>query len=141
MRILVVDDSTDFLRTARHLLREMGHDPVGVARTGDEGLAVAAGLLPDFVLVDVNTPGTEGIETARLLKSWPGAAPVIAMGAPRDADFHSRCVEAGCDAFIAKTDLASTLPGVLGRLVAAQAHADRSRVWALGDESGEYGNV
>ena len=46
MRILVVDDNADFLRAARFLLKQLGHEPVGLARSGDEGLALAAGLDP-----------------------------------------------------------------------------------------------
>jgi CheY-like chemotaxis protein len=141
MRILVVDNSTEFLRTTRHLLREMGHDPVAVARSGDEGLAVAAGLAPDLVLVDLNTPGLDGIETARIMRSQPGAAPVIAMGDRDDAEFHTRWAEAGCDGFIAKTDLASNLPRVLGRLVAARARADVSLEWVRSEPGGERGDV
>jgi CheY-like chemotaxis protein len=118
MRILVVDDNADFLRAARFLLKQMGHDPVGLARSGDEGLALAAGLDPDIVLIDVNMPDMDCVETVRRMKSQPGAAPVIAIAGRNDSAFHHRSAEAGCDAFIPKADLEKDLPRVLRRLAA-----------------------
>lgn len=121
MRILVVDDNADFLRAARFLLRQLGHDPVGLARSGDECLALAAGLNPDVVLMDVNMPDMDGVRTARRLKSQPGSMPVIAIGAQNDDALHHRCAESGCDAFIPKADLADDLPRVLARLANRKA--------------------
>lgn len=118
MRILVVDDNAEFLRAARFLLKQLGHEPVGLARSGDEGLALAAGLNPDVVLVDLGLPDLDGVETARRMKSQPGSAPVIAIAGRNDIDFRHRSAEAGCDAFIPKADLADDLPRVLVRLSA-----------------------
>lgn len=117
MRILVVDDSPGFLKAARFLLRQLGHEPVGLAQSGEEGLAMAAGLTPDVILVDINMPGMDGVETTRRLKSQPGSAPVIAISFQCDSAFYSRCAAAGCDAFIPKTDLAEALPRVLAHLL------------------------
>jgi hypothetical protein len=44
MRIVVVDDIAEFLRAARFLLEEGGHDPAGPARRGDEGPALEEDL-------------------------------------------------------------------------------------------------
>ena len=118
MRILVVDDSPGFLKAARFLLRQLGHEPVGLARSGEEGLAMAAGLAPDVILIDINMPGMDGVETTRRLKSQPGSAPVIAISFQSDSAFYSRCAAAGCDAFIPKADLAEALPRVLAHLLA-----------------------
>jgi CheY-like chemotaxis protein len=116
MRILVVDDSPGFLKAARFLLRQLGHEPVGLARSGEEGLAMAARLAPDAILMDINMPGMDGVETTRRLKSQPGSAPVIATSFQSDSAFDSRCAAAGCDAFIPKADLAEALPRVLAGL-------------------------
>ena len=118
MRILVVDDSPGFLKAVRFLLRQLGHEPVGLARSGEEGLAMAAGLAPDVILMDINMPGMDGVETTRRLKSRPGSAPVIAISFQSDSAFYSQCAAAGCDAFIPKADLAEALPRVLAHLPA-----------------------
>lgn len=132
MRILVVDDSPDFLKAVRFLLRQLGHDPVGLARSGDEGLAMAEGLAPDVILMDLNMPGMDGVETTRRLKTRPGSAPVIAISFQSDGAFHSRCAAAGCDAFIAKADLAARLPGELARLALASARTQAGPAAAAG---------
>jgi CheY-like chemotaxis protein len=121
MRILVVDGSAEFLKAARFLMKELGHEPVGLARDGDEGLALAAGLDPDVVLVEVSQPGMDGLETTRRLKGRAGAPPVIAITRTHEAAFHRLCAEAGCDALIPKADLAADLPRVLTRLSASLA--------------------
>ncbi|MDO8836959.1 MAG: response regulator [Vicinamibacterales bacterium] len=118
MRILVVDDNAEFLRAARFLLKQLGHEPVGLARSGDEGLALAAGLNPDVVLMDLGLPDVDGVETARRMKIQSGSVPVIAIAGRNDMAFRHRSAEAGCDAFIPKADLADDLPRVLVRLAA-----------------------
>lgn len=118
MRILVVDDNTEFLRAARFLLKQLGHEPVGLARSGDEGLALAVGLHPDVVLMDLGLPDLDGVAAARRMKDQAGSVPVIAIAARNDSAFRHRSAEAGCDAFIPKADLADDLPRVLVRLAA-----------------------
>jgi len=116
MRVLVVDDSAEFLRAARVLLKQQGHEPVGLARCGEEGLALAAGLRPDAVLVDLDMPDLDGVRLAQRLRSHAGEAAVVGLSSRYDDGFHRRAAEAGCDAFIAKADLAADLPRVVRRL-------------------------
>ena len=49
--VLVVDDSSAFRATARMLLQARGYDVVGVAEDVASGLAKAAELRPDCVLM------------------------------------------------------------------------------------------
>jgi len=76
IRVVIVDDIAE---TRDHLSKllsfETDVEVVGVAETGTEGLEMAAKLLPDVVLMDINMPGLDGIETAeKLSASVPTAA-------------------------------------------------------------------
>lgn len=71
LRCLLVDDSLDFLHTARTLLEQEGLQVVGVATTGADALVRAAELRPDVTLVDVDLGTTDGFELARHLAAGP----------------------------------------------------------------------
>lgn len=71
LRCLLVDDSLDFLRTARTLLEQEGLEVVGVATTAADALVRAAELRPDVTLVDVDLGTTDGFELARHLAGRP----------------------------------------------------------------------
>jgi CheY-like chemotaxis protein len=129
MRVLVVDDNTEFLRAARFLLKQLGHEPVGLARSCDEGLALAEGLRPDVVLMDLGHMDHAAVEAAGCLRGRPGGAPVIAIASRNDEVSQHRSAEAGCAAFIPKADLADDLPRVLTRLAAAGVGRVSSLPW------------
>lgn len=71
LRCLLVDDSVDFLRTARTLLEQEGLQIVGVATTGADAVVRAAELRPDVTLLDVDLGTTDGFELARRLAGRP----------------------------------------------------------------------
>lgn len=66
IRVLLVDDE-DIVRTGLRLVLESQADllVVGEASDGDEAVALAGRLLPDVVLMDVQMPGTNGLEATR----------------------------------------------------------------------------
>jgi CheY-like chemotaxis protein len=71
LRCLLVDDSLDFLHTARTLLEQEGLEVVGVATTGADALVRTAELRPEVRLVDVDLGTTDGFELARHLAGRP----------------------------------------------------------------------
>lgn len=116
MRILVVDDNAEFLKAARFLLRQLGHEPVGLARAADEGLALAVGLRPEVVLAGVEPPEFAGLDTVARLMALEDGPAVVAVTRVHDPAVHCRCLKAGCAGVVPKGDLASDLPRVLERL-------------------------
>jgi CheY-like chemotaxis protein len=78
-RILVVDDHEVVLQFTSYVLRHSGHT-VLLARSGREGLAVAARERPDLILSDLRMGGMSGAELSRALAADSGVA-----GIPRVA--------------------------------------------------------
>ncbi len=68
-KILVVDDNPMVGNMVVKSLRRLGHTDVLVARSGEEALEVAARAGVNLVIVDIDMPGMDGIETARRLNS------------------------------------------------------------------------
>jgi DNA-binding NarL/FixJ family response regulator len=85
VRVLVVDDSEVF----RNILCAVvgatpGFEIVGVASSGRETLAVIGSLAVDFVLVDVNMPELDGIETGlRIRRRHPNVVVLLLTAARR----------------------------------------------------------
>jgi len=73
IRILIADDHPVFRFGLRALLAaEPTTQVVGEATTGDEVIRLAAELLPQVILMDLNMPGTNGIDaTRRILATMP----------------------------------------------------------------------
>ena len=78
-RVLVVDDEPQILRGLRTNLRARGYE-VDTAADGETALDLAAGRLPDIVILDLGLPGIDGIEVIRGLRAW-SAMPIIVLSA------------------------------------------------------------
>ena len=77
--VLLIDDCGD-QRDLYELLLESEFDVVGAAG-GVQGLALAAARRPDVIVLDIEMPGMDGIETCRRLKADPSTAsiPVVML--------------------------------------------------------------
>lgn len=76
--ILVVDDSAIMRINIRSILGEAGHNVVSEAENAVQAFYEYQKFRPDLVTMDINMPGTTGIEaTKRILKSNPDAKIII----------------------------------------------------------------
>ncbi|HET9871864.1 MAG TPA: response regulator transcription factor [Propionibacteriaceae bacterium] len=73
VRVLVVDDHEPFrLAAAAVIAATDGFELVGSAESGEASLVAVAELHPDLVLMDVQLPGIDGVEsTRRILTGHP----------------------------------------------------------------------
>ena len=117
LRILVVDDSPDFIRAACDWI-SLEEDVVvaGWAESGQAAIEAVDSLHPDVVLLDVSMPGMSGIEAASRIKSLPDP-PVIALITLHDiAPLREFALDAGADEIVSKRNLDSALIETLRRL-------------------------
>ena len=85
-RILVVEDDRVVARDIGRQLARIGHEVVGVTAYGEDGIAMAAELAPDLVLMDIRLDGGgDGIEAARQIRQRCHI-PVIYLTAYADDD-------------------------------------------------------
>ncbi|NWG00176.1 MAG: response regulator transcription factor [Thermoanaerobaculaceae bacterium] len=119
LTILVVEDHPAVRHAIRSWLASSCPDcTVLEAASGEEALERCAEHRPDLVLMDINLPGTSGIETTRQIRSTPGAPPVVIVSL-YDTEAHRRdATAAGAAAFVAKDRMGYELLPVLKRLFA-----------------------
>lgn len=102
MRALIIDDHTLFTDAILPLLEGIGIEVVGVARTGEEGLAAVRTERPYLVLVDLGLPDMEGISVGKqILTELPGTL-VLALTGRRDPDAVRGAMDAGFGGYLTK---------------------------------------
>ena len=106
IRVLIVDDQAPFRTAARFVVEATdGFEVVGEAETGEDGVALAAELQPDLVLMDVKLPGIDGLEATRRIRDLSGGTvTVLLLSTYETEDYDSRAVEVGAAAFIPKSE-------------------------------------
>ncbi|MCF8482273.1 MAG: response regulator [Rhodospirillum sp.] len=117
LSILLVEDNEINQQVALGLLAKLGHR-AEVAGDGERGLALAAEKSYDMILMDMNLPGLDGLETCRRIRALapPANSPVIiALTANAMADDRDRCLAAGMDDFLAKPVRRESLRATLER--------------------------
>lgn len=102
-KVLVIEDNEDNLRLITYALRRSGYEVVA-ARTGEDGIELALREKPYFIIMDINLPGIDGIETtSRIRKSEAdGNIPIIAMTSFAMQGDRERIMKAGCTGYIEK---------------------------------------
>ena len=100
--ILIVDDDAE-LRGA--LAEQLGtHDDYTVqqAETGEDGVAQAASLKPDLILLDVDLPDIDGREVCRRVRQAGVSAPIIMLTAAAGETDTIQGLEAGANDYVTK---------------------------------------
>ncbi|MGD0678422.1 MAG: ATP-binding protein [Polyangiaceae bacterium] len=104
LAILLVDDN-DVMRTlGAELLRRVGQAP-DLASDGESALACMRAKRYDLVLLDVQMPGMDGLEAARVIRAeWPSTERpmVVALTANAMVGDRASCLEAGMDDYVSK---------------------------------------
>ena len=66
-KILIVDDDEDIRQLVGTSLSNRGYEVIS-ASSGDEGLAMAVSGQPDMIVLDVEMPGMDGIQTCQEIR-------------------------------------------------------------------------
>ena len=103
VRIVVVDDSPDFLDVVCGLLElEDFIQVVSRASDGSGAIQAASDLRPDVILMDVQMPYMNGQTTALLLSQHFPEIRVILMSADESLQTRIACQSSGARAFVYK---------------------------------------
>lgn len=103
IRTLIADDHTLFRQGIRRVLdAEADIGVVGEASDGAQALAMAVGLAPDVVLMDIAMPGMDGLEaTRRIIENAPDVR-VVVLTASEEKDYVLGALRAGAQGYLLK---------------------------------------
>jgi two-component system cell cycle response regulator DivK len=119
-RVLIVEDNEKNMKLVRDVLQASGYSTFE-ATTGEQAVELALVHEPALVLMDVQLPGIDGVETLEKLRQdeRTSSIPVLALTAQAMSGDRERFLEAGFDGYLAK-------PVDVGALIeAVREHCDR----------------
>ncbi len=120
IRVLLVDDQAVVRRALRTRFDlESDLQVVGEASNGREALTLAQTLFPDVVLMDIEMPVMDGIETTASLRRVVPQSAVVILSIYNDAQTRERAQAAGAVAFVEKRGATDSLFSTI-RLAAGQ---------------------
>jgi PAS domain S-box-containing protein len=129
LSVLVAEDNEINALLMRSLLTRLGHQAI-ITTNGEEALeswlsAKSAGTPYDLVLMDIQMPQLDGIETAKRIRAREAAqlgrkTPILALTANTLVEDRYACFEAGMDGFLIKPLDRDKLADALAGLAAAR---------------------
>jgi CheY-like chemotaxis protein len=125
--VLAVEDNAVGLRILKRAL-ERRQVKVDGAVSGLAALEAASLRRYDLVLMDLQMPGMNGLETTAEMRKLPGydAVPILALTADFSDELRERCLRQGMQAFLSKPVEAVHLWSVVSRFLDAGASVEES---------------
>ncbi len=99
-RVLVVEDDEDIADVLRRSLRNEGYD-VRTSADGIDALDVAAGFVPDIVVLDLGLPRLDGVEVCRRLRA-DSDVPILMLTARSETEDRVGGLDSGADDYLVK---------------------------------------
>jgi DNA-binding NarL/FixJ family response regulator len=103
VKVLIIDDHPLFRQGIRWSLESTDDIVVvGEAENGQEAIKLTDRFLPDVVLVDINLPGLNGLEVARVIKRHHPNVRVIVLSVYEDDEQLFQAIRVGAAAYSSK---------------------------------------
>lgn len=126
LHVLLAEDNPVNALLAQTMLKREGYS-VSHAMTGEQVLdLLTAGAAPDLIIMDVEMPVLDGLETTRRIR-WKEAQssmprrPILALTANAQKEDIAECLKAGMDGHLSKPFDRQDLDEAIARLVSQQA--------------------
>jgi CheY-like chemotaxis protein len=117
-KILYVEDNPSNVVVVQRVTDKMGFALL-VAETGLDGVNMAYREQPDLILMDIGLPDIDGIAATQMLRENQGTSqiPIVAVTAHAMNGDREKCLEAGCNDYVSKPLVVSTLKNILERFI------------------------
>ncbi len=120
--VLLIDDHAVVRQGVRAFLATQPDlKVVGEAASGEEGVAQAAQLIPDVVLMDLVMPGMDGVEATRQLKRVSPRSQVVVLTSYHEDEHIFPALKAGALSYILKDINPNELADAIRKAASAEA--------------------
>ena len=100
-RVLVVEDDRGVRESLVMVFQVQGYEVVGV-ESGEAAVKHLGDVGTDLIILDLNLPGIDGVETCRQLRSLQYAGPILMLTARHGVDDRVRGLDSGADDYLPK---------------------------------------
>ena len=101
-KILIVDDEAIIRQTLRVILRNENYEVMGEAHDGIQAMELVKKLQPGIVLLDINMPGSSGLDVlTEIHKEFPNIEVIMISGSATAEDVKT-AMERGAAGYIVK---------------------------------------
>jgi DNA-binding response OmpR family regulator len=135
IKVFLIDDSVEFIDSAKRFLEAEGLEVVGYAYSGKEGLEKIRYLKPDIVFVDIVMPEINGFSVAKVIKEMEDPPKVVILTLYDNPEYRKAGKEIGVDDFISKSELATDLSSLLERFSHPSSRRERVKNILIVDDS------
>lgn len=143
-RIVLVDDHQVLRDGIRRSLEDAGEEVVGEAGDGEEAVAVVAQTRPDVVLMDLEMPVLDGVESCkRILAQFPTTL-VVVLTMHEDVARTRAALSAGAVAYLTKGTSMNEVIDAIRNVVAGETVLSVELAMSIlrtADESGEVNDL
>lgn len=101
-RIILCDDEPNYRFLLRAVLEPEGVEIVGEAGDGRECLALAEELQPDYIVLDLNMPGMDGLTALPHLRKAAPRSQVVVLSTASASEAEAEVVQLGARGFVHK---------------------------------------
>jgi len=103
LRVLLVDDQPLFRRALATLISaQFDMTVVGEGENGRDALDKVRALHPDLVVMDVNMPGTSGVDGVNAIRAAGITIPIVMLTVSEDDDDLFSAIKAGANGYLLK---------------------------------------
>jgi DNA-binding NarL/FixJ family response regulator len=122
-RVLLADDHTLVRSGIRRIFEaQPGFEVVGEASDGVEALALVSDTAPDVIVLDLNMPGTGGLDVLQALKAARPAIKVVVLTMHGGREYVARAMKGGADAYLLKDSAVQDLVAAVEAVLAGRSY-------------------
>lgn len=122
-RVILIDDNQDHLRGVKELLSlESCYDVVGTTSSASLGINLIKKYRPEIVLMDINMPEKDGLQTIMEIEKLDLGTKIIALSGYDDSDLIFRAMKLGAKGYILKTMASAQLIFAIGEVLSGKVY-------------------
>ena len=104
LRVVLIDDNANHLRGIKELITlESCYSVVGTTTSANLGINLIKKYNPDVVLLDINMPEKDGLQTIQTINKLGLSTKIIVLSGYDDSDLIYRAMKLGAKGYVLKT--------------------------------------